>query len=90
MNREDIKRMARLAGAVFPADGSYHSFERMEDLEAFAKLVAAAEREECALLCEDEAWRLKKVAIDNNSKTTNMRAIQASNDADNIRARGEE
>ena len=36
--------MAREAGAVFPADGSYHSFERHEDLEAFAKLVRADER----------------------------------------------
>ena len=36
--------MAREAGAVFPADGSYHSFERHEDLEAFAALVRADER----------------------------------------------
>jgi len=36
--------MARKAGAVFPADGSYHSFERHEDLEAFAALVRADER----------------------------------------------
>ena len=36
-----IIEMARRAGAVFPADGSYHKFERHEDLETFAKLVIA-------------------------------------------------
>jgi len=40
-----IMEMAREAGAVFPADGSYHSFERHEDLEAFAELVRADERD---------------------------------------------
>jgi hypothetical protein len=40
MNREDIIRMAREAGAVFPADGSYHRFESEENLEHFAALVA--------------------------------------------------
>ena len=45
MNREDIIRMAREAGAVFPADGSYHRFESEENLEHFAELVASAERE---------------------------------------------
>ncbi len=45
MNREDIIRMAREAGAVFPADGSYHRFESEESLERFAELVASAERD---------------------------------------------
>jgi hypothetical protein len=44
--------MARRAGAVFPLDGSYHTFERREDLEAFAELVRADEREACAKVCE--------------------------------------
>jgi len=44
--------MAREAGAVFPADGSYHQFERHEDLEAFAALVREDEREACAKVCE--------------------------------------
>ena len=51
MTKDDIVRMARQAGAVFPADGSWHQFDT-ETLEAFAFLVAAAEREECAKLCE--------------------------------------
>jgi len=45
-----IIEMARRAGAVFPADGSYHQFERHEDLETFAALVRADEREACAKL----------------------------------------
>ena len=40
-----IIEMARRAGAVFPADGSYHKFERHEDLETLAKLVREDERE---------------------------------------------
>ena len=55
MNRQDIIRMAREAGAVFPADGSYHRFEAEEDLERFAALVASAEREACAKVCD--AWQ---------------------------------
>jgi hypothetical protein len=53
MTREDVIRMARRAGAVFPGDGSYHTFERIEDLEHFAALIAEAEREACAKACED-------------------------------------
>jgi len=45
MTDEQIIEMARQAGAVFPADGSYHSFERVDDLKTFAKLVAQYERE---------------------------------------------
>jgi hypothetical protein len=48
----DVIEMARRAGAVFPLDGSYHTFERREDLEAFAELVRADEREACAKVCE--------------------------------------
>jgi hypothetical protein len=53
MTREDVIRMARRAGAVFPGDGSYHTFERTIDLEHFAFLVAEVEREACAKVCED-------------------------------------
>ena len=52
MTREDIIRMARGAGAVFPADGSWHCFDLNTHLERFAALVAAAEREECAKVAE--------------------------------------
>ena len=62
MTDEQIIEMARRAGAVFPADGSYHSFERLDDLEAFAKLVAQHEREACAKIAE-EPWQGSPKAI---------------------------
>ena len=52
MTKDEIIRMAREAGAIFPADGSYHCFEIPGTLERFAALVAAHEREECAKVCE--------------------------------------
>jgi hypothetical protein len=36
-----VIEIAREAGAVFPADGSYHRFETRKDLERFAALVIA-------------------------------------------------
>jgi hypothetical protein len=48
MNRDDIIRMAREAG-FFGADIRYQD---SGELEAFAALVAAAEREACAKLCD--------------------------------------
>ena len=52
MTRDDIIRMAKEAGAFFDGDCSVydmpeHCFER------FAALVAAAEREACAKLCDE-------------------------------------
>ena len=38
---------------MFPADGSYHRFESEDNLEAFAALVASAEREAIAQMIED-------------------------------------
>ena len=49
MNRDDIIRMAREAGAeVFP----HASVFSANDIARFAALVAAAEREACAKACE--------------------------------------
>ena len=47
MNREDIIRMAREAGYSSFGDDWYD-----DRLERFAALVAAAEREACAKVCE--------------------------------------
>ena len=47
MNRDDIIRMAREAGFLVPAKAWVMKFER------FATLVAAAEREACAKVCEE-------------------------------------
>ena len=51
MNREDIIRMAREAG-FDPHDMSDDFTCNLEDIERFAALVAAAEREACAKVCE--------------------------------------
>jgi len=48
MKREDIIRMAREAGW-----GNLVSMPYVEALERFAALVAAAEREACAQVCDD-------------------------------------
>ena len=53
MNRDDIIRMAREAGAITGLIGRW-VFEDAEQLERFAALVAAAEREACAKVCEEE------------------------------------
>ena len=61
MTREEIIRMAREAGMVRLLDEHAHEygngmFENTEypQLEKFAALVAAAEREQCARVCERE------------------------------------
>ena len=54
MNRDDIIRMAQeVSGVEFPAsmDGVKIGMS-IEHLERFANLVAAAEREACAKVCE--------------------------------------
>ena len=53
MNREDIIRMAREAGWQY-ADGD----DGYNPLWRFAALVAAAEREACAKVCEAEGHRI--------------------------------
>ena len=51
MTREEIIRMAREAG-FDPHDMSDDFTCNLEDIERFASLVAAAEREACAKVCE--------------------------------------
>ena len=48
MNRDEIIRMAREAGKVRPGV----EYMPLEVFERFAALVAAAEREACAALCD--------------------------------------
>ena len=55
MNREDIIRMAREAG-FSGAVGKHIALDA--ELERFAALVAAAEREACAKECEHTAVRM--------------------------------
>ena len=62
MTRDDILRMAREAGFRIEFDPEAYGHEptwfvlgdRGETLERFAALVAAAEREACARVCEDD------------------------------------
>ena len=78
MNREDIIRMAREAG--LPSSELYH-----KNLERFAALVAAAEREACAKVCDTEARMWSHVDV------TGRRSDQsdaAATCAAAIRARG--
>jgi hypothetical protein len=54
MTRDDIIRMARAAGFVFVMEGDLRGAGRLPELlERFAALVAAAEREACAKVCEE-------------------------------------
>ena len=59
MERDDIIRMAR--EAEFPISASIESDVDLlifRSVERFANLVAAAEREACAKLCENAHWSL--------------------------------
>jgi hypothetical protein len=51
MNRDDIIRIAQEAGAFFDGDCSVYDMPE-HCFEKFAALVAAAEREACAKLCD--------------------------------------
>ena len=63
MTQEDNIRMAREADPKANLSEPYClDHETREWLEAFAALVAAAEREECAKVCDDlyRAWTLEE------------------------------
>jgi len=73
MNRDDITRIALEAGGQGLAKLDFI------DVERFAALVAAAEREACAKVCEKEAGELNTV----------RESLAAVTCAAAIRARGE-
>jgi hypothetical protein len=56
MTRDDITRMAREAQTVYATETWTFALS-VNALERFAALVAAAEREACAKLCEEIAKR---------------------------------
>jgi len=80
MTRDEIISMAREAGFVFieQRDGSVLP-EHSTLIEIFAALVAAAEREACAKLCDEQHDRAR----------TSTGAARANFCAEAIRARGE-
>lgn len=66
MNREQIIRMAREAG-FDPHDMSDDFTCNLVDIERFAALVAAAEREACAKVCEEIEMNMwEEYKIDRN------------------------
>lgn len=78
MTRDDIIRMAREAGVR--DDGHRFEFSEYKYLERFAALVAAAEREACAKVCDTE-W---------NGDSDTYEYANASNEcAEAIRASGQ-
>lgn len=72
MTQDEVIEMSRQVGLVI--DGNQSGFD---DLEAFAKLVAAKEREACAKLCETKHF------------SHPVREVGARHCAAAIRARGE-
>ena len=94
MKQDEIIEMARQAGfETMLCKGKILGFDRdgdyTEELEAFAKLVAAKEREACADLCHDEAWKYKVLAVDKQKVDLNNKAIACFDLSEKIRARGE-
>jgi hypothetical protein len=81
MNREDIIRMAREAGfEVYETDVWITDGWWTEELERFAVLVSAAEREACAKLCD---------AVQKKNEDDGAWMWEARNCAAAIRARGD-
>jgi len=64
IDRDDIIRMAQEAGCGWAHNGTQPSLVGEEILERFATLVAAAEREACAKLAEDNYFSAKDLAKD--------------------------
>jgi hypothetical protein len=76
--------MAREAGfnLNFRITGSNEALDRL------VEYVRADERDECAKVCENDAWRCKKIAIETQDKKANAAALEAYLCAEAIRARG--
>lgn len=86
MTQDEIIEMARQVGIIFHGLGN-----TPDDLEAFAKLVAAKEREACAKLAGEFAQKWWSIHCDSNKHMETTRkahddfcALQVA-----IRARGE-
>jgi hypothetical protein len=58
-----------------------------KEIEHLVALVRADEREACAKVCEDDAWRCKKIAVATQNKKANAAALEAYLCAEAIRAR---
>jgi len=79
MTQDEIMEMAKQAGIIaVHTEGDGHWYQQFVALEAFAKPVAAKEREACAKVCDHMASRCKDI-----------RAAALESAAENIRARGQ-
>jgi hypothetical protein len=87
MTRDEVIALAREAGIYYRDEYEFCEIDRdgvpMEMMAKFAALVAAAEREECARLCEETARHNEEVGCDIDLLIGNMECAAA------IRARGE-
>ena len=87
MDREDIIRMAREAGfSERDAMGRTAFLGNSYDIERFAALVAAEEREACAKVCDEQAGGRR--ALEHYAALTYSGA--ANDCAEAIRARGQQ
>jgi len=82
MNRDDIIRMAREASCGWTHNGTEPLLTGESQIQRFAALVAAAEREACAKVCEDERNLWQRNDIRDTAAALGMIAKA-------IRARGE-
>jgi hypothetical protein len=62
--------------------------ESRREVDAMIALARADEREACAKVCENDAWRCKKIAVETQDKKANAAALEAYLCAEAIRARG--
>lgn len=63
MTQDEIIELARQAGLHIATDVNWMPIIGIEYAEAFAELVAAHEREECAKVCDD--WERDEAFVDN-------------------------
>ena len=90
MTRDDIIRMAREAGLLPHPENIVYQDPMFEGrIKTFAALVAAAEREACAKVCDEHAKRNYNWASE-NADIYHAQAHWAGRIAAAIRARGQE
>lgn len=63
MTRDDIRKMVAEAGMGRPPADGWGVGMDYEQLERFAALVAAAEREQCAKVCDRNAEEFKEMRV---------------------------
>jgi hypothetical protein len=73
--------------ALVRADEREQGQKWFDAVTAQHKQEILAEREACANVCEDNAWRRKKIAVETQNKKANAAALEAYLCAEAIRAR---